>query len=57
MKTKFELGQEAMYKGNWGRAKAVKVTITGIGIHKGKRVYDTDDNHFGYEYQFESINK
>lgn len=57
MKTRFEVGQEVLYKGCWGKLKAVKVTITGIGTHHNKRVYDTNTNHFGYESQFEAISK
>ena len=56
MNTKFKIGQKVIYRGAWGCGEPVKVTITGIAIHKGRRVYDLDIPQWGYENQFTAIN-
>lgn len=48
---RFKVGDRVLYRGCWGAFPEEPATITGIGTKNGRRVYDLDNNHWGYEDQ------
>ncbi len=50
----FKIGDLVWYFGTYGQNGPVATVITGVGEQNDQAVYDTDESHWGYEYQFEA---
>ena len=55
MEYQYEIGQEVMWSGGWGREAPKPAKIIDTGEKNGKPVYDLDNGHWAYEYQLEVI--
>lgn len=53
--TKFKVGDRVIYRGAWNSQPGIETTITGIGEKNDRVVYDTDNEHWGYEDQFDAL--
>jgi len=55
MEYQYEIGQEVMWSGGWGRQAPKPAKIIDKGEKNCKPVYDLDNGHWAYEYQLERI--
>ena len=55
MNYQYQVGQEVMWSGGWGREAPKPAKIIDKGEKNGKPVYDLDNGHWAYEYQLEVI--
>jgi len=54
MEYQYEIGQEVMWSGGWGREAPKLAKIIDTGEKNGKPVYDLDNGHWAYEYQLKA---
>lgn len=54
MEYQYEIGQEVMWSGGWGREAPKPAKIVDVGEKNGKPVYDLDNGHWAYEYQLKA---
>lgn len=55
MEYQYEIGQEVIWRGGWGREAPKPAKIIDKGEKNGKPVYDLDNGHWAYEYQLERV--
>lgn len=55
MEYQYEIGQEVIWRGGWGREAPQPAKIIDVGEKNGKPVYDLDNGHWAYEYQLEQV--
>jgi hypothetical protein len=53
MTYKFNIGDQVLWRGSWGRNAPAPVKIIDLGEKDGKPVYDLENGHWAYEYQLE----
>lgn len=51
MNYQFNIGDQVMWRGGWGRNAPAPAKIIDLGEKNGEPVYDLDNGHWAYEHQ------
>lgn len=51
MNYEFNIGDQVMWRGGWGRNAPAPAKIIDLGEKNGEPVYDLDNGHWAYEHQ------
>ena len=51
MDYQFNIGDQVMWRGGWGRNAPAPAKIIDLGEKNGEPVYDLDNGHWAYEHQ------
>ena len=55
MQYQYEIGQQVMWSGGWGREAPKSAKIIDMGEKNNQPVYDLDNGHWAYEYQLQKL--
>lgn len=55
MNYKFNIGQQVMWSGGWGREAPKPAKIVDMGEKNNQPVYDLDNGHWAYGYQLQEL--
>jgi hypothetical protein len=55
MQYQYEIGQQVMWSGGWGREAPKSAKIIDMGEKNNQPVYDLDNGHWAYEYQLKEV--
>jgi hypothetical protein len=55
MNYKFNIGDQVIWRGGWGRNAPAPAKIIDLGEKNGEPVYDLDNGHWAYQYQLKTF--
>ena len=55
MNYQFNIGDQVIWRGGWGRNAPAPAKIIDLGEKNGEPVYDLDNGHWAYEHQLQQM--